>query len=147
MSDLRKRLEQVVSNTNRKLIQQQQILPVKTEEGILVGSVLIKQRDNQKDLYLNQTLFYQGVYLNKAAVKLANMLAVAKRSTTAMDHIYNADQDYGRVFTDSQLLRLRLHLSRQKGDHDKADIYLARYIESKHRVEYAKKQVLALAMP
>lgn len=147
MSDIRKRLEQVVSNTNRKLIQQQQILPVKTEDGILVGAVLIKQRDNQKDLYLNQTMFYEGVYLNKAAVKLANMLAVYKRSTTTMDHLYRADQQYGRMFTDSQLLRLRLHLSRQKGDHDKADIYLARYIESKNRVEYTKRQVLALATP
>ena len=147
MSDIKKRLEQVVSNTNRKLIQEQQILPVKTEEGILVGSVLIKQRDNQKDLYLSNRLYYEGVYLNKAAIKLANMLAVYKRSNNIMDNIYKADQEYGRVFTDSQLLRLRLHLSKQKGDYDKADIYLARYIESKHRVEYAKRQVLALAAP
>jgi hypothetical protein len=64
-----------------------------------------------------------------------------------MNNLYKADQEYGRVFNDSQLLRLRLHLSRQKGDHDKADIYLARYIESKNRVEYTKKQVLALAIP
>jgi hypothetical protein len=147
MSDLKKRLEQVVSNTNRKLIQQQQILPVKTEDGILVGAVLIKPRENQKDLYLNGKLFYEGIYLNKAAVKLANMLAVLKRSNDTMNNLYKADQEYGRVFNDSQLLRLRLHLSRQRGDHDKADIYLARYIESKHRVEYTKKQVLALAIP
>jgi hypothetical protein len=147
MSDLRKRLEQVVSNTNRKLIQQQQILPVKTEEGILVGAVLIKTRENQKDLYLNGKLFYEGIYLNKAAVKIANMLAVLKRSNDTMNTLYKADQEYGRVFNDSQLLRLRLHLSRQRGDHDKADIYLARYIESKNRVEYTKKQVLALAIP
>lgn len=147
MSDIQRKLERVVASANQKLLTQQQILPVKTADGILVGSVLIKSRENQKDLWQNGNLIYEGVFLNKAAIKISNILAFTKRTTRQTDDIYKADQYYGQHFVDSQILRLRLHLSREKGDHDKADIYLARYLESKNRVETAKKQVYALTIP
>ena len=147
MTDLRKRFEQVVARANKRLIQQQQILPVKTVDGILVGCVKIKPRDTQKDLWLGDQLIYEGVYLNKAAIKLANILAVFKHTTRQSDELYQVDQEYGRLFVESQVLRSKLHYARQQGDFDRADIYLARYTVYKDRVETAKRQVLALAGP
>jgi hypothetical protein len=147
MSDLRKQFERVVARTNKRLIQQHQILPVKTVDGILVGCVIIKARDTLKDLWLEKQLVYEGVYLNKAAIKLANILAIFKHTTAQSEQIYKADQDYGRLFVESQLLRSKLHYARQQGDFDRADIYLARYTVYKDRLESAKRQVIALAGP
>ena len=147
MTDIRKRLAQVIDRTNKKLIQEQRILPVKTVDGILVGCVTIKPRDTQKDLWLNDRLIYEGVFLNKAAIKLANILAVFKHTTSQSESLYKLDQEYGRLFIESQTLRTRLHISRQAGDYDKADVYLARYQVAKDRLEQAQRQVLALAGP
>jgi hypothetical protein len=147
MTNLRQRFEQVVSSAQRRLIEQNQILPVKTEEGILVGSVLIKTRETQKDLWQYNSLVYEGVFLNKAAIRLANLLANYRRTTMNTDSLYKLDQEYGRWFIESQALRSKLHYARQQGEFDRADIILARYTIAKDRVEYAKKQVLALAMP
>ena len=58
MTNLQQRIEQVVSNAQRRLLEQNQILPVKTEDGILVGSVLIKSRETQKDLWQYNSLVY-----------------------------------------------------------------------------------------
>lgn len=147
MTNLKQRIEQVVSNAQRRLLEQDQILPVKTEDGILVGSVLIKSRETQKDLWQYNSLVYEGVFLNKAAIRLANLLAKYRRTTMNTDSLYKLDQEYGRWFIESQALRSKLHYARQQGDFDRADIILARYTMAKDRVEYAKKQVLALAMP
>lgn len=147
MTNLRKRFEQVVANTNRKLIQQQQILPVKTVDGILVGCVTIKSRDTLKDIWIKDRLIYESISLNKAAIKIANILAVFKHTTAQSEQLYKLDQDYGRLFVESQTLRTRLHISRQQGDFEKADVYLARYQVAKDRLETAKRQVLALAGP
>jgi len=147
MTNLKQRFEQVVTNAQKRLIEQNQILPVKTEEGILVGSVLIKTRETQKDLWQHNHLVYEGVFLNKAAIRLANLLAKYRRTTMNTDKLYKLDQEYGRWFIESQELRSKLHYARQQGDFDRADILLARYTIAKDRVEYAKRQVLALAMP
>jgi hypothetical protein len=147
MSNVRKQFERVIARTNKRLIQEQRILPVKTVDGIMVGCVKITSRDTLKDLWLEDKLLYEGVYLNKAAIKLANILAIYKHTTAQATEIYNSDQEYGRLFVESQTLRMRLHYARQQGDFDRADIYLARYTVYKDRVEKAKQQVLALAGP
>jgi len=145
MADIRRRFEQIVARANKRLIEEQRILPVKTVDGILVGCVKITTRETQKDLWLEDKLIYEGVYLNKAAIKLANILAIFKHTTAQSEQLYKADQEYGRYFVESQMLRSKLHYARQQGDFDKADIYLARYTVYKDRVESAKRQVLALA--
>ena len=145
MNDLQKRLEQVVSSSQRRLIQNKEILPIKTHEGILVGSVKIISRETVKDLWQFDTLVYEGIYLNKVAIKLANILAIHRKCTINADRLYAADQDYGRLLLESIILRERLHRARQASDHDKADLYLARYTVAKDRATYAKRQVLALA--
>lgn len=145
MTDLQKRLEQVVNSAQRRLIQNDKILPIKTHEGILVGSVKIKSRETFKDLWQFDHLVYENVHLNKAAIKLANILAKNKRKTIHSDNLYRMDQDYGRLLYESLLLRERLHLAKKNGDYDRADVYLARYIVAKDRANNSKKQVLALA--
>ncbi len=100
MSQISKRLDQVVKNA----LLRTPILPVRVKEGILVGDVLIASRHNIKDIYKKGELVYKDVSLNKAAIKIANLLA--QRSNTMLaDQIYNADQDYGRKYLDSQMLR------------------------------------------
>ena len=136
MTDIRQRLDTLIAKND--------ILPIKTHEGIVVGSVKIVSRDTLKDLWQYNSVVYAGISLNKVAIKLANMLARQHRKSIGTDKLYTADQEYGRLLFESLLLRERLHRARQNGEHDKADMYLARYTLAKDRATYAKKQVLAL---
>ena len=78
MTNISKRLEQVVSSAQQRLIEKHQILPVKVAEGILVGDILIVSEGIVKHLRYNNTWLYKDIYLNAAAIRLANMLAVHK---------------------------------------------------------------------
>jgi hypothetical protein len=143
MSNISKKLEQVVNSAQKKLIQQDQILPVKTAEGILVGNVLIVSNSSIKDLWQHGEIVYASVYLNAVAIRLAN-LAARKINKVAADAIYREDQEYGKWFVDSQLLRVRFQQSLETGQTDRADIYWARYCESRDRAMTAKKRVQSL---
>lgn len=144
MTDIRKQLEQVITHAQRKLIENNEILPIKTHEGIIVGSVKIVSNGTLKDLWQHGELVYNNISLNKTAIKLANLLARNRRRSISMDKIYACDQEYGKCLLESNTLRERLHLARKAGNHDKADIYLARYTVAKDRAQYAKRQILAL---
>lgn len=144
MTDLQKRFEQIVGSAQRKLIRNDEILPIKTHEGILVGSVKIISRDTFKDLWQFDSLVYENIYLNKVAIKLANILARERRKTIRTEDLYKADQEYGRLLYESLLLRERLHRAKKNGEYDKADMFLARYTVAKDRANYNKRQVLAL---
>jgi len=139
MIDIRKRLEQVV---NKEL--SQHIIPVKTEKGILVGSVLIASEGSVKHLYKNDQCLYSNISLNIAAIKMANILARNPRSNYA-DKIYKADQEYGRWFVDSQILLSKYHSAIKNRDYERADTLWAKYNESKQRTMTAKSAVLGLA--
>jgi len=56
MTNISKRLEQVVSSAQQKLIEKYQILPIKVAEGILVGDVLIVSEGTVKHLKYQQML-------------------------------------------------------------------------------------------
>ena len=144
MTNISKRLEQVVSSAQQRLIEKHQILPVKVAEGILVGDVLIVSDGIVKHLRYNNTYLYKDIYLNAAAIRLANMLAVNKQSIHA-GNLYRADQEYGRWFHDSQLLRAQYQKATNNQDYDRADMLWARYCESRDRAVNAKNIVQRLA--
>ena len=138
MTQISRRLEQIVSRELTK-----NLIPVKTAEGILVGDVLIVSRGSIKDLVRNTDVIYKDVYLNSTAIKLANLLAFRKTSLTT-DQLYSADQDYGKWFVDSQLLRTQYQKSISNQDYDRADVLWARYCESRDRSLSAKNRVESL---
>jgi len=144
MTNISKRLEQVVSSAQQRLIEKHQILPVKVAEGILVGDVLIVSEGIVKHLKYNNTYLYKDIYLNAAAIRLANMLAVNKMSIHA-DKLYRADQEYGRWYHDSQMLRAQYQKATNNQDYNRADTLWARYCESRDRAGNAKNIVQRLA--
>jgi hypothetical protein len=140
MTDISKRLEQ----TLRSVIQKAPILPVKVAGGILVGNVLITSNGSLKELWQNNSVVYKEISLNKVAIKLANMLAKQGNSYQA-DTIYKADQEYGRWFNESQILRTQYQKALNNQDYDRADMLWARYCESRDRVIAAKARAETLA--
>ena len=105
MSGIYKKLQQVVENTHKKLYSQNQIMPVPTNVGILVGTVLIVSKNAVKDLVVNNEVIYKEISLNAVAIRLANIVSKHGKTMTA-DSIYRADQDYGRWLQESQTLRV-----------------------------------------
>ena len=140
MTDIRRQLDQVVSTALA-----QHIIPVKTAEGILVGSVLITSEGAVKHLSRNGEYLYKNISLNAVAVKLANLLARHKSSILA-DRIYRADQEYAKWFTDSQLLLKKHHSAAKNKEYERADTLWAKYIESKDRTVAAKSAVTSLTL-
>ncbi len=133
--NFQKRLDQLVSKELSK-----NIIPLKTEKGILVGDVLIVNEHNIKHIYKNQELLYKDISLNAAAIKIANLLAT-NITSLKIDQIYKADQDYGKWFIDSQMLRSQYQKYLNNNDFERADNAWARYQESRERALNAKKHV------
>jgi hypothetical protein len=134
MTQISRRLEQIVRRELSK-----NIIPVKTSEGILVGDVLITNQDNLKFLYRKSQILYAEIHLNSIAIKMANILAL-RHSHVSVDLLYRADQEYGKWFVDSQLLRAQYQKAIHNQDYDRADMLWARYSESRDRTISAKKQ-------
>lgn len=140
MSILSYRLEQTVQTAIIKT----PILPIKTAAGILVGDTLIASVGTIKNIWQNDQLIYSEVHLNCAAIKLANILATRQSRVLAND-IYQNDQEYGRWFIDSQLLRTRYQTAINNEEHIRADILWARYCESRGRTASAKERTERLS--
>ena len=136
MTRLSNKLESLIKN-NRD------ILPVKTEEGILVGTILIVSQGPSKNLYHQGKLLYKDLHLNITTVRLANLLA-RKQSGIKAEAIYKADQEYGKWFAESQLLRNQYEKSMKNKNYDKADVLWARYCESRDKMLAAKNKAEAL---
>ncbi len=138
MTKLRQRLEKLV----RKELRQNPI-PIKTAEGILVGDVIIQTQQHIKNIMRHGEIIYAEIHLNTVAIKIANLLAV-RSAALQIDRLYAADQDYGRWFVDSQLLRSQYQKAKDAGDHDRADMLWSRYCVSRDRCQNAKNAVDAL---
>ena len=134
MTQISRRLEQIVRKELSK-----NIIPVKTAEGILVGDVLITNHLNLKFLHRNQQLLYSEIHLNSIAIKMANILAL-RRNSIAVETMWRADQEYGKWFVDSQMLRAQHQKALHNQDYERADMLWARYSESRDRTVSAKKQ-------
>lgn len=138
MTQLSKRLEQIVKKELSK-----NIIPVKTEKGILVGEILMVNEGSLKTLYRNNNIIYKDIHLNAVAIKIANILAFRSNSIIA-DKLYKADQEYGRWFVDSQMLRSQYQKSISTQNFDRADMLWARYQESRDRMITAKNRAESL---
>jgi hypothetical protein len=134
MTKISRRLEQIV---RREL--SRSVIPVKTAQGILVGDVLITNQLNLKFLYRDQCLLYAEIHLNSIAIKMANLLAL-RQNSVLVEKLWKADQDYGRWFVDSQLLRSQHQKALHLRDYERADMLWARYCESRDRTVSAKQQ-------
>jgi hypothetical protein len=144
MDNLSKRLEQFIESAQRRLIKSNNILPVKTDRGILVGSVLIISQGSIKHLEQYGELIYQNISLNIVAIKLANMIS-NNSNFIQIRKIYEADQEYGKNFVKSQMLRNQYQKYLNNKDFEKADIIWARYNEYRAKTEYLKNQATRLA--
>jgi hypothetical protein len=138
MTQISKRLEQIVRKELSK-----NIIPVRTEGGILVGEILIVNEGSLKSLYKNSELLYKEIHLNAIAIKMANVLALRKDSIL-VDNLYRADQEYGRWFVDSQMLRAQYQKAVSIQDFDRADMLWARYQESRDRTISTKNRAESL---
>jgi len=134
MTQISRRLEQIVRKELSK-----NIIPVKTPDGILVGDILITNQDNLKFLHRNQQVIYSEIHLNSVAIKMANILAL-RHSHLSVDLLYRADQEYGKWFVDSQMLRSQYQKAIHTQEYDRADMLWARYCESRDRTITAKNQ-------
>ena len=143
MTDISRRLDHLVANAQRRLIAENHILPQKVAGGILVGDVLIVSEGTTKHLYKNNDLIYKNISLNVVAIRIANLVAKTANPAT-IDKIYRADQEYGKWFTDSQILRIQYQKSLNAKNFDKADTLWARYCESRDKTLVAKETVTAL---
>ena len=138
MTKIHQRLDSIVKNELTK-----NIIPVKTQAGILVGDILIISDHQLKHLHRNNEAVYSNISLNAVAVKLANLLA-RNIKTTKMDELWRADQEYGRWFADSQMLRAQHRKSLNTHDFERADMQWARYCESRDRAIIAKQHTETL---
>jgi hypothetical protein len=138
MTQISRRLEQIVRKELSK-----NIIPVKTLDGILVGDILITNQDNLKFLYRKSQILYAQIHLNSVAIKMANILAL-RHSHVSVDLLYRADQEYGKWFVDSQMLRAQHQKAIHTQDYDRADMLWARYSESRDRTVTAKHQAECL---
>lgn len=140
MTNISKRLEQTLSSA----IQKNPIIPQRVAEGILVGDVLIINEGTVKHLKQNNEYKYREISLNCAAIRIANLLA-RRSSAILVDQIYTADQEYGRWFVDSQVLRAQYQKALNNQDNERADMLWAKYCESRDRAVAAKKRTESLA--
>ena len=140
MTNISRRLEQTVSSA----IQKNPIIPQRVAEGILVGDVLIINEGTIKHLKQHGEYRYREISLNCAAIRIANLLA-RRSSSILTDQIYTADQEYGRWFVDSQLLRSQYQKAVDNQDNERADMLWAKYSESRDRAVAAKKRTESLA--
>ena len=138
MTKIHQRLDSIVKNELTK-----NIIPVKTQAGILVGDILIISDHQLKHLHRNNEAVYSNISLNAVAVKLANLLA-RNIKTIKMDELWRADQEYGRWFADSQMLRAQHRKSLNTHDFERADMQWARYCESRDRAIIAKQHTETL---
>jgi len=143
MTNIQRRLEHLVANAQHRLITSNNILPLKVDGGILVGDVLIASQGTTKHLYRHNNIIYKDINLNATAIRMANL--VAKNTNPAIvDKIYRLDQEYGRWFTDSQILRTQYQKAIIAKNFEKADTLWARYCESRDKTLAAKETVTAL---
>lgn len=143
MNEISRKFEQLISSTQKKLAADNRVMPIKTDQGILVGNVLIACQDSLKTLSCKGEIIYANVNLNQAAITLANLTALNKNHDLR-EQIYRNDQEYGKWYRDYQLLLAQYQRARTRQDYDKADIFQSRYELAKSRAESAKRTVMSL---
>ena len=137
MNNISKRLQSII-----KKELEGNIFPVQTDDGILVGNVLIISDGTSKSIVKNGEVIFADIHLNSATIAIANLAALRKMRTAAI--MYKADQDYSRAFVESQLLRNQYEKAINNNEYFKSDVLWARYLEARDRTHYFKKKAEAL---
>jgi hypothetical protein len=145
MNDLQKKLDTVIRSVQSRLIQTENLIPVKIENGIQIGTSTIINKDTLKDVYHRNSLIASGVHLNKIAIKIANLAAISYfNNQLRIKELIGIDQQFGDSLKDYLLFREKYKNSKAKGDYIRSDIHMARMCYSKDRAAYFKKQALRL---
>jgi len=144
MSDVSKRFEQLVKSTYKKFLDQGTILPVKTQEGILVGDVLIQSDGPLKNIIKNGKILYKEISLNAVAIRIANLVAWDKNKKLC-ENLYQLDLEYSRNFIDSKIFLDNYHKANNSENHMRAEILWTRYEIAKERAIIAKEKAEDLA--
>lgn len=141
---LQQKLDRVIANVHGDLLKKNIVVPRYEKGKILVGDVFIVQNGATKNILQDHRLIYEGVFLNKVAIHLANSLAVRRTSTTRSDFIYKQDQSYGVYMQETLFFDSKYKQSLLKKQYDRADIYYARWQHAKEKAVAAKNYVLSL---
>lgn len=144
MSDVSKRFEQFVKNNQKKLADSGVFLPIKSEDGILVGAAKITSDGLYKNVWYKNEIVYANINLNAVAVKLANGLA-SHEDFQRLDELFQADQEYDRLFIESTLFYNQYQINLKKSDAFKTDLFWTRYNEAKTKCKLAKEKAQRLA--
>jgi hypothetical protein len=146
MTRINQQLDHVIKRVNQKLVKSEFLIPVKTEDGILVGNILIVSRDSFKDLYRNNEILYKGIALNKIAIKVANLAAINyMKYHSRIEEMIRIDIKFGQSLEDYQHFKTRYFAARNSNDQFKIDLYGARMTYAKDGCNYWKKQADSLA--
>lgn len=143
MTDLSKKLEKFISESQKSLYDRNIVLPAKTDDGILVGDILIKSRGSFKSIYTENYLLFDEISLNAAAIKIATLMALKKDRQLA-EKIYRLDQEFSKWFIDSKHFLEQYNKSLRNKDFDRSEILWIRYEDSKERAQIAKQKVESL---
>jgi hypothetical protein len=145
MTELSKRFEQIVRSTQKRLYEQGALMPVKTQDGIMVGDATIVGVSSFKDILFRDELKYEKVSLNDSAIKIANVLACNKPLQKA-DQIYDLDQKYAKNFSDCAFYLDKYHRACELQDQFKSDLYWIRYQEAKYTADYYKDRIRRISI-
>src|SRR6056300_1147994 len=126
MNDVSKRFEQVVKSTYKKFAEKGTILPVKTEQGIQVGDVLIRSEGPYKDIEVEGQILYKSISINTVDIRIANLVAWGKYKKRC-EELYRLDTAYNRYFIDSKIFLDMFHRAEASQDWDRAEIMWIRY--------------------
>jgi hypothetical protein len=140
MTELSKRFEQIVKSTQKRLYEQGALLPVKVDDGILVGSAKIVCEGLFKNIWVDGDLKYKQISLNESAIKIANVLACNKPISKA-NEIFDLDQQYSKHFADCAFYLDKYHKACQAEDAFRSDLYWIRYQEANYMVKYCKDRI------
>lgn len=144
MSELSKKFEQIVVSTYKKLYSEGSIPPVRTEQGIEVGNVLITADGAYKSLWVGGTCIYKDISLNCVTIKVANLLALNKNSSL-QKKLFDLDKEYNRHFVDKTIFLRHYQLAEAKEDEIRCDIMWARYTVARDLCKKAKEKAESLA--
>ena len=144
MTEISKRFEQIVRSTQKRLYEQGALMPVKAEDGILVGSVKITCEGPFKDIWYQDRVIFEKVSLNDAAIKIANIIACNKSMARA-NEIYESDKQYHKHFADCAFYLDKYHKACEQQDEFKSDLYWIRYQEAKYNSDYHKFRISRLS--
>jgi hypothetical protein len=144
MSDVSKRFEQLIKSAYKKLADRGVHLPRRSEQGILIGHVLIRSHGALKDIVVNGKTVYDEISLNCVAIRIANLLA-SNGDTKLCQQLIGIDREYSKHFMDSKFHIEHYHRANAASDSEKAEILWTKYELAKQKAMEAKSQAEKLS--